>query len=281
MFSQAASRRHADADRHLQARHRSRISRSSWCRTASTRRCRACREVTQQLGVTTIKSSPDLTMVVHLISPDDRYDMLYLRNYAVLNVKDQLAKIEGVGSVQLFGSGDYAMRIWLNPEKIAERDLTADDVVNAIRQPERAGRGRRHQRPALWPERASCSCRSTSQGRLSDPEQFGDIIIKRDERRGHAAERRGADRDRRLGIRPALAARQQAGRRHPDLPGARLQRHPDLRPGPRHHGGAEEEFPARASTTRIVYDPTVFVRDSIKAVVHTLLEARGCWSCWW
>ena len=60
--------------------------------------------------------------------------MLYLRNYAVLNVKDQLAKIQGVGSVQLFGSGDYAMRIWLNPEKIAERNLTADDVVNAIRQ---------------------------------------------------------------------------------------------------------------------------------------------------
>jgi len=70
-------------------------------------------DVTKQLGVTTVKSSPDLTMVVHLTSPSGRYDMLYLRNYAVLNVKDQLAKIPGVGSVQLFGSGDYAMRIWL------------------------------------------------------------------------------------------------------------------------------------------------------------------------
>ena len=78
-------------------------------------------DVTRKLGVTTTKSSPDLTMVVHLTSPDGRYDMLYLRNYAVLNVKDQLAKIQGVGDVQLFGSGDYAMRIWLNPEKIAER----------------------------------------------------------------------------------------------------------------------------------------------------------------
>ena len=95
MFSQASQRRHADADRHLQARHRPESRRSSWCRTASTRRCRACREVTQQLGVTTVKSSPDLTMVVHLISPDDRYDMLYLRNYAVLNVKDQLAQDPG------------------------------------------------------------------------------------------------------------------------------------------------------------------------------------------
>src|SRR6202789_1119702 len=90
-------------------------------------------QVTQALGVTTTKSSPDLTMVVHLTSPDSRYDMLYLRNYAVLNGKDRLAKIEGVGNVQLFGSGDYAMRIWLNPEKIAERGMSADDVVNAVR----------------------------------------------------------------------------------------------------------------------------------------------------
>src|SRR6202789_2193150 len=90
-------------------------------------------DVTRQLGVTATKSSPDLTMVVHLKSPDDRYDMLYLRNYALLNVKDQLAKIQGVGNVQLFGSGDYAMRIWLNPQTIAERGLSADDVVNAVR----------------------------------------------------------------------------------------------------------------------------------------------------
>src|SRR5271168_5115801 len=90
-------------------------------------------QVTQSLGVTTTKSSPDLTMVVHLNSPDGRYDMLYLRNYAVLNVKDQLAKLQGVGDVQLFGSGDYAMRIWLNPQKIAERGLSPQEIVNAVR----------------------------------------------------------------------------------------------------------------------------------------------------
>src|SRR5262249_31279738 len=90
-------------------------------------------DVTRALGVTTVKSSPDLTMVVHLTSPNARYDMLYLRNYALLNVKDQLAKIRGVGSVQLFGSGDYAMRVWLNPQKISERGLSADEVVAAIR----------------------------------------------------------------------------------------------------------------------------------------------------
>src|SRR6202047_819239 len=89
-------------------------------------------DVTRALGVTTVKSSPDLTMVVHLTSPTGRYDMLYLRNYALLNVKDQLAKIQGVGSVQLFGSGDYAMRVWLNPQKIAERSLSPQEVVAAV-----------------------------------------------------------------------------------------------------------------------------------------------------
>ena len=91
-------------------------------------------EEVQRLGVTTVKSSPDLTMVVHLLSPNDRYDMTYLRNYALLNVKDRLARIEGVGQVQLFGAGDYSMRIWLDPRKVAERKLTANDVVQAIRE---------------------------------------------------------------------------------------------------------------------------------------------------
>src|SRR6185369_15332064 len=91
-------------------------------------------EEVQRLGVTTVKSSPDLTMVVHLLSPNDRYDMTYLRNYAVLNVKDRLARLPGVGAVRLFGAGDYSMRVWLDPRKVAERGLAASDVVRAIRQ---------------------------------------------------------------------------------------------------------------------------------------------------
>jgi multidrug efflux pump len=91
-------------------------------------------EITRQAGVTVVKSSPDLTMIVHLISPDRSYDALFLRNYALMNVKDELAKINGVGFVRLRGSGDYAMRIWLNPDKIAERGLSANDVINAIRE---------------------------------------------------------------------------------------------------------------------------------------------------
>src|ERR671939_589575 len=90
-------------------------------------------EEVRQQGVTTVKSSPDLTMVVHLVSPQNRYDMVYLRNYAVLQVKDVLARIPGMGQVQVFGSGDYAMRIWLDPEKIAGRGMTAGDVLSAIR----------------------------------------------------------------------------------------------------------------------------------------------------
>src|SRR5437868_14465377 len=81
-------------------------------------------EEVRQFGVTTTKQSPDLTMVVHLFSPNDRYDEIYLRNYALLQVKDVLARVPGAGNVQLFGSGDYAMRIWLDPNKIAAKGLT-------------------------------------------------------------------------------------------------------------------------------------------------------------
>jgi len=91
-------------------------------------------EEVRRLGITTAKGATDLTMVVHLTSPNERYDMTYLRNYAVLNVKDRLARIEGVGQVQLFGSGDYSMRVWLDPRKVAERGLSASDVVRAIRE---------------------------------------------------------------------------------------------------------------------------------------------------
>ncbi len=91
-------------------------------------------DVVQRLGVVTNKASPDLTMVVHLVSPDNRYDTLYLSNYALLRVKDELARLDGVGDVQVFGAGQFSMRIWLDPEKVASRSLTADDVVRAIRE---------------------------------------------------------------------------------------------------------------------------------------------------
>src|SRR5437762_5455506 len=91
-------------------------------------------EDVRRLGVTTVKQSPDLTMVVHLFSPNGRYDEVYLRNYATLQVKDVLARIPGAGDVEVFGSGDYAMRVWLNPDKVAARNLTASDVAASIRE---------------------------------------------------------------------------------------------------------------------------------------------------
>src|SRR5258707_1408749 len=88
----------------------------------------------QRVGVTTEKATPDFIMVVHLISPDERYNMLYLSNYAHLRVKDELSRIGGVGSVQIFGAGEYSMRVWLDANRLSSRQPTATHVVPAIRE---------------------------------------------------------------------------------------------------------------------------------------------------
>jgi multidrug efflux pump len=228
-------------------------------------------QVTQALGVTTTKSSPDLTMVVHLNSPNGRYDMLYLRNYAVLNVKDRLAKIEGIGAVQLFGSGDYAMRIWLNPEKVAERNLTADDVVNAIRkQNVQVAAGVINGPPYDATGRVQLPI--NVEGRLSEPEEFANIVIKRDNgvitRLGDVA-RVQIDASQ-YGLRSLLDNKQAVAIPIFQAPGSNAI---DIS---NHVRATMEElkknFPQGLDYS-IVYDPTVFVRDSIRAVVHTLLEA--------
>src|SRR6266850_3927457 len=134
-------------------------------------------EEVRQLGVTTTKQSPDLTMVVHLFSPNDRYNEIYLRNYAVLQVKDVLARIPGAGSVQVFGSGDYAMRVWLDPNKIAARGMTASDVVSAIREQNvQIAAGGVGQQPVSSP--VALELQVNAKGRLVDEEEFGGIIIK-------------------------------------------------------------------------------------------------------
>src|SRR5262245_55083765 len=86
----------------------------------------------QRIGVTTKKQSPDITMVVHLVSPDGSLDTLFTSNYALLQIRDELARLPGVGDVNVFGAREYAMRIWLDPEKIAARGLTAQDVTQSI-----------------------------------------------------------------------------------------------------------------------------------------------------
>lgn len=129
------------------------------------------------LGVTTVKSSPDLMMVVHLVSTGDRYDLTYLRNYATLNVKDRLARIEGVGQVQVFGAGDYSMRIWLDPQKVAEHGLAASDITSAIAQQNvQAAAGTIGASPSL--EGVDLQLNINARGRLQTPEEFGAIVVK-------------------------------------------------------------------------------------------------------
>jgi multidrug efflux pump len=228
-------------------------------------------EVTRNLGVTTVKSSPDLTMVVHLRSPNNRYDMLYLRNYAVLNVKDQLAKIEGVGSVQMFGSGDYAMRLWLNPQKIAELGLSADDVVSAVRrQNVQAAAGVINGPP--YSSKGELQLPITVEGRLSDPEQFRQIIIKQAggtiTRLGDVA-RVEIDASQ-YGLRSLLNNEQAVAIPIFQAPGSNaIQISDNVRATMEE---LKKNFPQGLEYS-IVYDPTVFVRESISAVVHTLLEA--------
>src|SRR5882672_2547190 len=228
-------------------------------------------EATRQLGVTTIKSSPDLTMVVHLLSPNQRYDMLYLRNYAVLNVKDQLAKIPGIASVQLFGSGDYAMRIWLNPQKIAERGMTANEVVGAIRrQNVQVAAGTVGGPP--YDEGVDLQLPINAQGRLTDAGQFSEIIIKRDN--GVVTRLKDVARIEvdaaEYGLRSLLDNKPAVAIPIFQSPGSNA-----IEISNRVRGTMEElkkNFPEGLEYS-IVYDPTVFVRGSIEAVIHTLLVA--------
>ncbi|MDP1933028.1 MAG: multidrug efflux RND transporter permease subunit [Gammaproteobacteria bacterium] len=229
-------------------------------------------EVTRQLGVTTIKASPNMTMVVHLRSPDERYDMLWLRNYALLNIKDQLARVQGVAEVQMFGAGDYAMRLWLKPDEIAELGLTASDVINTVRnQNVQVAAGLIGSAPNPSPLEVQLPV--NTKGRLESVEEFENIII--------ATSPTGAITRLRDVARIELGASQYALRSLLDneqavalpilqAPGANAiqisdnvrARMEELKAG----------FPEGVDYS-VVYDPTVFVRESIEAVVKTLLEA--------
>ncbi|MEW6354056.1 MAG: efflux RND transporter permease subunit [Pseudomonadota bacterium] len=224
------------------------------------------------LGVTTLKSSPDLTMVVHLLSPDDRYDAVYLRNYAVLNVKDALARIQGVGMVMIFGAGDYSMRVWLDPQKVAARDLTASDVVRAIREQNlQVAAGIVGAAPA--PPGVDFQLSVNAAGRLITEEQFGDIIIKTapdgalTRLKDVARVELGASD---YALRSLLNNKEAVAIPIFQAPGSNaIELSDNVR---RTMAELKKSFPQGVDYS-IVYDPTVFVRDSIKAVVITLLEA--------
>lgn len=225
----------------------------------------------QRLGIVTEKSSPDLTMVVHLLSPDNRYDMLYLSNYAALNVKDELARIKGVGAVRLFGAGEYSLRIWLDPNKVSALGLSPANIIAAVReQNQQAAAGSLGAQPS---GSADFQLLINVKGCLTELSEFEDIIIKVGQ---NAEVIRLKD-----VARVELGATSYALRSLLDNKDAvaipvfqasgsnAIQISDDVRA---EMARLAKSFP-EGLQYEIVYDPTVFVRGSIEAVVKTLLEA--------
>jgi hydrophobe/amphiphile efflux-1 (HAE1) family protein len=226
----------------------------------------------RQLGVTTVKSSPNFIMVVHLVSPDNRYDVVYLRNYGLLQVKDVLARIPGVGQVQVFGGGDYAMRVWLDPGKVAARGLTASDVVSAIREQNiQVAAGVVGAPPMPVPVDYQLSV--NARGRLIDEKEFGDIILKTGDdgeltRLRDVARLELAAGD--YALRSLLNNQEAVGIGIFQAPGSNaLQLSTTVRQTMEE---LKKNFPEGVEY-RIVYDPTINVRDGIREVVKTLFEA--------
>ena len=229
-------------------------------------------EDVRRVGVTTLKASPDLLMVVHLTSPEGRYDTVYLRNYATLQVRDVLARLPGMGDVRLFGAGDYSMRLWLDPDRIASRGLTAGDVVRAIREQNvQVAAGVIGADPA--PANVDYQLNVTTSGRLITEEQFGDIIIKSlpdgstTTLKDVARIELGAGQ---YSLRSLLNNKAAVAIPVSQAPGANALELSDAVRATMKQ--LSQNFPEGVSY-EIVYDPTVFVRDSIKAVIVTLLEA--------
>jgi len=223
-------------------------------------------------GVTTQKQSPTPLMYVSVESSDRRFDRLYLRNYLTLHVKDELSRLPGIGDVGLYGSGDYAMRLWLDPHKLATRGLTATDVVNAVREQNvQVSAGQLGAEPS--PTKSDFLVSINVRGRLRSPQEFGDIVLKNDDQ-GRV-------------VRLSDVARVELGSSDYTTR-TFVDGHEStsvgifLTPGANSlavAGAVYAKFNELAAsfppgvTWRAVWDPTVFVRESINAVGHTLLEA--------
>ena len=229
-------------------------------------------EDVRRLGVTTEKQSPNITMVVHLLSPSRKYDTLYLRNFATLRVKDELARIDGVGQAMIFGGGDYSMRIWLDPDQVAARAMTAGDIVRAIREQNvQISAGAIGAPPQ--PRARDFTLSIHAEGRLVTEEEFGDIVLKtgtnsqitrlRDVARIELGASEYALRSL-LNNQPAVAVVIF------QAPGSNAI---EISDNVRAKMAELERFFPEGLKWDVVYDPTVFVRDSIEAVITTLLEA--------
>jgi hydrophobe/amphiphile efflux-1 (HAE1) family protein len=229
-------------------------------------------EEVRALGVVTEKRSPDITMVVHLVSPDGRYDPVYLRNYALLNVRNELARLPGAGQVIVFGAGDYAMRVWLDPSRVAAHDLAAGDVVQAIREQNLQVAAGVVGAPPM-PDPVAYQLTVRAHGRLADEAEFGNIIVKTGANgqvtrlRDIARIELGASE---FGLRALLNNKSAVAIVVFQAPGSNALA---LSSGVRAKmDELKQRFPQGVDWSA-VYDPTLFVRESIREVIRTLLEA--------
>jgi multidrug efflux pump len=231
-------------------------------------------EEVRRLGVTALKVSSNLLMVVHLTSPDDSVNMLTLSNYGRLYVRDHLASIKGVGAARIFGAGEYSMRVWLDPERMAARGLIPADVMQAIREQNvQIAAGTLGQQPTT--ALANHEITVTTQGRLSDPDEFSRIILRQGSDgqllrlRDVARVELGANA---YTLRSLLDNKPAAAIPIFQSPGTNaLETAQNVRAAMIE---LKKNFPAGIDYS-IVYDTTMFVRASIKAVIWTLLEAIG------
>jgi len=229
-------------------------------------------EEVRALGVVTEKRSPDITMVVHLFSPDERYDPVYLRNYAMLNVRNELSRIPGAGQVIVFGAGDYAMRVWLDPNRVASHGLSAGDVVQAIREQNlQVAAGTVGAPPMNDP--VAYQLTVNARGRLADEAEFGNIIVKTGAN-GQITRLRDFSRIElgagTFGLRALLDNKPAVAIVVFQAPGSNALA---LSSGIRDKmAELKTRFPQGVDWSS-VYDPTLFVRDSIREVLFTLLAA--------
>ena len=229
-------------------------------------------EEVRRIGVTVNKSTPDLLLVVQMFSPDDRYDTLYISNYAILQVREQLRRIKGVGEVRLFGAREYSMRIWLDPDKLANLSMTPDDVVTALRQQNIQVAAGTIGQPPMTPGKP-LQLNISALGRLSEEQQFEEIVVKTGER-GQIVRLRdvarvelgGLD----YGVNNYASTTPAVAMPITQLPGSNaLETAQNIR---RIMAEISTSFPDGLEYA-IIYDPTVFISESIRAVEHTIFEA--------
>lgn len=229
-------------------------------------------EIVRRTGVVTEKASPDMLLVANLISPNKTLDDLFIGNYAYLQLRDELLRLDGVGSVRVFGASEYSMRVWLNPQKLAALDLTAGDVLTALGEQNVQVAAGTIGKPPLDNDR-SFEMNVLAQGRLKSPDEFGEVIVKTGTE-GQIVRLRDVARvelgSQDYGLKSYLDGTPSIGVAVTQKPGSNALETADEVKATFER--LSKEFPDDLEY-KIIYNPTVFVAESINSVVHTLFEA--------